>query len=104
MRLVFPFSERRENVPDILRHQLVLVADVLELIRGVNEERVVVRLALLEDNDAGGDGDAKEEIAWQLDDGIYEVVVDEVFADFLLGTATIEDTGELDDGGGAGGR
>lgn len=58
------------DMPDILRHEFVLVALVLELLGGINEQRLVVALVLLEDDDAGGNADAEEEIGGELDDGV----------------------------------
>ena len=46
----------------VLGHELVLVTHVLEEGRGIHEEDLVVCLALGEHDDAGGDGDAKEEV------------------------------------------
>ena len=54
-------------------------------------------LRLLQDDDAGGDRGAEEQIRRKLDDGVDVVVVDEVLADLLLRAAAVEHAGELDD-------
>jgi hypothetical protein len=77
--------------------QLVLVAAAHELGGGVDEQRGVVALGLLQHDDAGGNRGAEEEVGRQLDDGIDVVVVDQVLADLLLCAAAIEHAGKLDD-------
>ena len=76
-------------MPDVVVGELVLVALMDKLPRGVDEEDVGVGLALLQHDDAGGDGDTKKQVVGQLDDGIDEVVLDEVAAYLLFGTTTV---------------
>ena len=68
-----------------------------KLTRGIDKESCIVLLALLQHDNAGSNADAKEKIGRQLNDGVDVVIVDQVFADFLFGSATVEHTGELDD-------
>lgn len=77
----------------MFRHQLVFVADALELLGAVNEQDRVVRFRFLQDDDAGGDGGAEKEVGRELDDGVDVVVVDEVLADLAFGAATVQDAG-----------
>ena len=86
------------DMPDVVVGKLVLVALMDKLLRGVNEEDVGIGLALLQHDDAGGNGDTEEKVVGQLDDRIDEVVLDEIAAYLLLRAATIEHTGKLDDG------
>ncbi len=97
---VFVVVARNKPVQDellVLRHQLVLVADAPELLGAVDEQDRVVRFRLLQDNDAGGDGGAEEEVGRELDDGVDVVVVDKVLADLAFGAAAVQDAGEFDD-------
>lgn len=48
---------------------------------GVDEEDVAVGLALVEEEDGGGDAGAEEEIGGKADDGFEEVFLDELLAD-----------------------
>ncbi|MOA01479.1 hypothetical protein D3C78_1208900 [compost metagenome] len=80
----------------MLGQQLVLVAAAHEQAGGVDEQRGVVALGLLQHDDAGSDGGAEEQIRRQLDDSIDVVVVDEVLANLGLRTAAIEHARELD--------
>ena len=98
MRIVLAGDERIENTRDVRIGELVFVALVDKLVRGVDKERRVILLALFQNNDAGGDADPEKEVGGQLDDGVDVVVVDEVFADFLFRAAAVEYAGELDDG------
>ena len=65
--------------------------------RSVDKERCIVFLALFQYDDASGDADTEKEVGRELDNGVDIVIVDQIFADFLLSSATIEYAGELDD-------
>ena len=65
---------------------------------GVDELHARVTLVLGEHEDVGGNGRAIEQSARKGDDGLHEILIDEVFTDFLFRTTAIEDTGEADDG------
>ena len=78
--------------------QAVVVSDLDTFLGGVNEYSSVVGFALFQNHDAGGYACAKEQVGWQLDDAIHKVVIKQVLADFLLGTATIHDAWEANDG------
>ncbi|MDT4859516.1 hypothetical protein FQZ97_940270 [compost metagenome] len=82
----------------MLAQQLVLVAAAHEQARGVDKQRGVVALRLLQHDDAGRDGGAEEQIRRQLDNGIDVVVVDQVLANLGFRTAAIEHAGEFDNG------
>ena len=58
-------------------------------------------LDLLQHDHAGRDRGAEEQVRRELDDGVDEVVVDQVLADLLLRAAAVEHAGELDDRCGA---
>ena len=89
MRHVLTAVPRVVDMADVVVGELVLVALMDKLLRGVDEEDVGVSLALLQHDDAGGDGDPEEQVVGQLDDGIDEVVLDEVAAYLLFGTTTV---------------
>ena len=69
MRIVLAGDERIENTRDVRIGELVFVALVDKLVRGVDKERRVILLALFQNNDAGGDADPEKEVGGQLDDG-----------------------------------
>ncbi len=54
-----------------------------------------------EHEDIDSDGGAEEEIRGEGNDALDVIVIDQVLADFLLRSATVEDAGEADDGGAA---
>ena len=83
---------------DVFLGEFVVIGYFDELTGGVYEEYLVVGFAFFQHHDAGGDGCAIKEVAWQLDDGVYIVVVYEVFADFLFCAASVHDAWEADDG------
>ena len=56
-----------EDVLDILFRQFVLIAFVDELVRSIDEENLIVRLVLANDDDTGSDADAEEEVSRQLE-------------------------------------
>ena len=87
----------RIDVLDVLGHEFVLVADVLEHLGSVDEERAVVDLTLGENDDARRDRHAEKEVRGQLDNRLDEVVVDQILADLLLRAAAVQHAGELDD-------
>ena len=85
-------------MPDVVISELVLVALMDKLLRGVDEEDVGICLALLQHDDAGGDGDTEKQVVGQLDDSVDKVVAYQIASDFLLGTPAVEHAGELYDG------
>ena len=91
--------EHVENAVLVFVGQAVLVAVLLELLRGIDEEHTVVGArTLAQHNDADGYAHTKEEIRGQLDDGVHIVVLDEPVADGALLASTIKHTGKLHDG------
>src|SRR5699024_5090501 len=78
---------------------LVFIALAHELIGGVDEQYFVIGLGLLQHDDARGDGRTEKQVRRQLDDGVDEIIVDQVLADLLFGSPAIQHTGELDDRG-----
>ena len=76
------------DMPDVVISELILVALMDKLLRGVDEEDVGIGLALLQHDDAGGNGDTEEQVVGQLNDRIDEVVLDEVAAYLLLSATT----------------
>lgn len=99
--LVLPLGEGVQDGLDVFFGELVAVGDFHALLAGIDEQGGVVLFGLFQHHDTGGDGGAEEEVVGQLDDGVDEVVVDEVLADFLLRAAAVHHAGEADDGGGA---
>ena len=91
--------EHAENAVLVFFGQAVLVAILLELLRGIDEQHTVVgTCTLAQHDDADGYAHTKEEIRRQLDDGVHIVVLDEPVADGALLASTIEHTGKLHDG------
>ena len=71
--------------------------------RGIDKQDAVVLLTLLQNDDAGGYGGAKEKVRGQLNDRVDVVVVDQILADLLLGPSSVQHPGKLDNGGRSGG-
>ena len=69
-----------------------------KLIACIYEAHTVVALVLLQNDDAGGDGCAKEQILRKLNNRIHIVVAYQILADLLLGSSTVEHTGKLNNG------
>ncbi len=63
----------------------------------INKEGFVVGFAFFQHHNAGRNGSSKEQVAWQLNNAVDKIVVDQVFSDFLLCTATVHNAGEADD-------
>ena len=80
---ICPGDKLVHDAADVLLGQLVVIGNLDALRRSVNKKGAVVRLALFQHNDAGGNGGAVEQVAGQLDNAVNEVVVDQVLADFL---------------------
>lgn len=89
------------NTGDVVLGELVVVRHLHTFCRRIHKEGGVVGLIAFKHHDAGGYGGAKEEVAWQLNDGVDEVVVDQVLADFLFGAAAVHHAWETNDGSGA---
>lgn len=81
--------------------EFVLVTLVHKLLAAVNEEYAVVFLALLENDDAGGNRGAEEKVRRQLEHRVYVVVVNKVLAYLLLRATAIQHAGKLNNGGSA---
>ena len=81
---------------DILRRKLIVVRDLYALVRGVDKEHFVVRLAALQHHYAGGDRGAEEEVSGELYHAVDEVVVYEILPDLLLRAAAVHDAREAD--------
>ena len=79
---------------NVLRGEFVVVRHLDALGRSINEQHFIVRFALFQHHDAGGDGRAEKQVAGQLDDAVDEVVVDEILADLLLGAAPVQNARE----------
>ena len=90
-----------EDFGDVVFGEGVVVGFFFVEFAGVDELGAGVAFVAGEDEDIDGDGGAVEEVGREGDDGFDVVVVHQVFADFLLGTAPVEDAGEGDDGGAA---
>ena len=97
MRNFLAFGERGNDAVDVFACELVVVCDLDALGGCVDEKHLIIRFALLHHHDAGCDACAEKEVAGQLDDAVDVVVVNQVFADFLLCAAAIHDAGETDD-------
>ena len=69
-----------------------------EFFRCVNEEDTVVRLALLEDDDADCYGYAEKQVFRQLYDRVYVVVAEQILTDFTLCPAAVENSGKFNNG------
>ena len=77
--------------------QFVVIGHLLALLRCIDKEDIIVLLVLLEHHDTGGDTRTKEQVIRQLDNSIHIVVINQVFANLLLGSTTIHHTREADD-------
>lgn len=97
MRNFLAFGERGNDAVDVFAREFVVVCDLDALGGCVDEKHLIIRFALLHHHDAGCDACAEKEVAGQLDDAVDVVVVNQVFADFLLCAAAIHDAGETDD-------
>ena len=62
----------------------------LELPAGVDEEHAVVRLVAPEEQDGRRDAGAVEEVGGQADDGVQQVLLDQLLADLALAAAPEE--------------
>lgn len=80
-----------QNRRDVGIRQLVAVRHLHKFVACVNEQRRIFALASLQHHDAGGDSRAEEQIVGKLDHTVYEVVIYQILADFLLCARTVED-------------
>ena len=88
--LFFPTpGEHLHDTGNVGLGQLVVVRDLDALIGRVDEKRPVIRLALFQDHDAGGDARPEEQVRRELYHAVHEVIVNEVFTDFLLRAAPV---------------
>ena len=76
--------------------KFVLIAFVDELLRGIDKADAVVALVLLQHNDAGGYRSTNEQVAGQLDNGIHEVVLDEILRQLAATKELIANSGDLE--------
>ena len=82
----------------MLRQEHVFIAILLEQFAGINKENGGIGLgALFQYDDTSSDAYTKEKVGRQLDNGIYEVVLDEILANLLFITSTIQYARELYD-------
>ena len=97
VRHLLPLDERFENLLPIRLRELVLVPLPHELRRSVDEEHAVVRLALLQHDDAGRNRRPEKEIRRQLNHRVDIIVLQQIFPDLRLRPAPVEHPGEFDD-------
>lgn len=95
---VFAFGIGVENPIPVRFGEFVLVALPDEFRRSVDEKNGVVLFALLEDNNAGGDGRSEKKVRGQLNYRVNVVVFQKIFPDLHLRTAPVKDAGKFDDG------
>ena len=88
------------NFVNILGAQAVLVAVLEEVLAGVNHEDAgaSVGILLVNDQNAGGDAGAVEEIGGQADDSLDHALPDELSTDIRLSVAAKQHTMRQDDG------
>ena len=98
MLLLFAGKHRFFDALDVIFREFVLVAFVHKLVACVNKQHAVVAFRLFEYYDACCDRDTKEQIIWKLNNSVNLVVLNQVFANLALGTASIQYSRELDDG------
>ena len=67
---------------DVRRCQLVVVRYLDTLSGSINKEGFVVGFAFFQHHNAGRNGSSKEQVAWQLNNAVDKIVVDQVFSDF----------------------
>src|SRR5690606_14545186 len=77
--------------------QQVVIGALLEQPAGVDELDVRVGFVLGQHQDVHRDGGAVEQVWRQRNHGFHVIVVHQILADFLLGTAPVKDAGEADD-------
>src|SRR5690606_29771571 len=95
---VFLAVEHGHDLVDMRIHQQVVISALLEQVAGVDELDVGIGLVLGQHQDVHRDGGAVEQVGRQRYHGFDVVVIHQILADFLLGTAPVKDAGEADDG------
>src|SRR5699024_411936 len=75
----------------------VLCAILHKVCGCVHKQHIVSLTVLLEHQDNRRNSSTKEQIRWQLDNGVYKVVVNQILADRLFSTASVQNTWELND-------
>src|SRR5690606_4520856 len=96
---VFLAVEHGHDLIYMLIQQQVVISALLEQPAGVDELDVGIGLVLGQHQDVHRDGGAVEQVGRQRYHGFDVVVIHQILADFLLGTAPVKDAGEADDGG-----
>src|SRR5690606_13385860 len=96
---VFLAVEHDHDLIDMLIQQQVVISALLEQVAGVDELGGGVGLVFGQHQDVHRDGGAVEQVGRQRNHSFDVVVVHQILADFLLGTAPVKDAGEADDGG-----
>ncbi|KUK71974.1 MAG: hypothetical protein XD91_1614 [Clostridiales bacterium 38_11] len=97
--MVSPFRIGIDDRVHVLLCQLVAVGDLDAFLGRIDEEGAVLFLGLFQYHDTGRYARAEEQIAGQLNDAVDIVIINQVLAYLLFGTASIHDTREADNGG-----
>lgn len=92
-------GHKKEDSLLILRNQAIPVPSAHTLGGRVHKENAMVEVHPLEHDDASRDHDPKEQIQWELNHRMHEVVFDQIAANPPLGSTTVQDTREPDDRG-----
>ena len=85
------------NTLDILRRQPVVVRHLDTLAGGVDKQRPVVRFALFQHHNAGGDARPEKQVCRKLDYTVDKVIIHKILPYLLFGATSVHDAGETDD-------
>ena len=89
------------DVVDVRIGKRVVIGFFFEQGAGINKLDFGVRFVLGQYQNRDGDGGAKKEVGCERNHGFDIIVIHQVLANFLLGPAPVENTGEADNGGAA---